>query len=181
MRTIEKWEQIKKTQLRKHLSLRLLRDLETLPLKDKGLNINSSYYIHGLVGSGKTVIAAQLFEVYLRTAYLNAITVTAEFITVPELLQKFRNCFNDKAISENDLILKYSNCDYLVLDDFGAEKSTDYSLQCLYLIINNRYEKILPTVFTSNYDLDELADKLQDDRIPSRIGRMCVIIHKTPF
>jgi hypothetical protein len=47
------------------------------------------------------------------------------------------------------------------------------------IIINNRYENLKTTIFTSNSDLNALAHQLGDDRIPSRIVEMCQIKHFT--
>ena len=60
----------------------------------------------------------------------------------------------------------------LILDDLGAEKVTEYVRQSLYTLINKRYLDNLPTFFTSNLSLDEIAARL-DDRISSRIFEMC--------
>ena len=64
-----------------------------------------------------------------------------------------------------EIINKYSLVDWLVLDDLGIEKTSDWSFQTLYLIINQRYEKLKPVIFTSNLSLEELAGQLGDDRL----------------
>jgi len=40
---------------------------------------------------------------------------------------------------------------------------------------------VLPTVFTSNFSLKELAERLSNDKIPTRISEMCRghIVHIT--
>ena len=47
--------------------------------------------------------------------------------------------------------------------------------ETFYSIINTRYERMLPTFFSSNLSLPELAEKM-GDRIASRIAEMCQII-----
>ena len=74
------------------------------------------------------------------------------------------------------IIQRYSEADCLVLDDLGAEKTTDWSFSVLYLIIDNRYNNYKKTIITSNFALNQLAGKLGDDRIPSRIRAMCSIV-----
>lgn len=73
---------------------------------------------------------------------------------------------------------KYSNAHLLVLDDLGAEKPTEFVITTLYLIINRRYENMLTTVITSNYDYNDLADII-DERIIDRIDRSYLIFEKT--
>jgi DNA replication protein DnaC len=70
---------------------------------------------------------------------------------------------------------KYSRCPLLVLDDLGVEKTTDWALQTLYVILNNRYTNYRQTIITSNLTLEEIGNKL-GDRIASRIAGMCSII-----
>jgi len=93
------------------------------------------------------------------------------------LLGELRNTFSNQEHTEMEIITKYSTAEYLILDDIGAEKVSDWTLQSLSIIINNRYEYLKPTIFTSNFNLDQLADKLGDDRIPSRIFGMCYVYH----
>lgn len=104
--------------------------------------------------------------------YINAI-----FITVPELLMKIRSCFSlDKC--EETIVNKYSNVPFLVLDDLGVEKGSEWALQTLYIIINNRYSNCLQTVITSNFSIEEIGIKL-GDRIASRIAGMCDVVELT--
>ena len=42
--------------------------------------------------------------------------------------------------------------DLLVLDDLGAEKTSEWVEETLNLIVNSRYSERRPTIFTSNYD-----------------------------
>lgn len=181
MRSETNWQRVWPSIMQKALTPRLCKDLSAIPDNTK-LEPNQSYYIFGLVGSGKTVLAAQLLHKWTRARYMQDEDVSCVFITLPELLLKLRDTFNPaNKGTEWDVITQYCQTPFLVLDDFGAEKTSEYVLQALYLIINHRYEYNLPTVITSNLELDELATKLQDDRIPSRIGRMCKVIHKKPF
>ena len=64
----------------------------------------------------------------------------------------------------------------LFLDDLGAEKATDWALETLFTIINDRYERMLPTVYTSNLSLQQLSETL-GDRIASRIAGSCIVIN----
>ena len=55
---------------------------------------------------------------------------------------------------------------------------SDWAYQTLYSLINHRYDWLKTTIITSNYTLDELQDNWQDDRITSRIKRMCELLPK---
>jgi DNA replication protein DnaC len=57
----------------------------------------------------------------------------------------------------------------LVLDDLGAEAPTPWAAEKLYQLLNHRYNYRLPTVVTTNRDLDRLegrlATRLRDRRL----------------
>jgi DNA replication protein DnaC len=158
---------------------RILKDIDVLPFPV--IDAVRSSYLCGKVGSGKTMRAVFLMLADLRNGFIRGYTVGARqalFISVPELLLKFKSTYSNPQsdITEEQLIKKYSDVSLLVLDDFGAERTTDWSFQMLYIIINRRYENLKKTIFTSNFTLDQLADKLGDDRLPSRIQQMCEIV-----
>ena len=62
----------------------------------------------------------------------------------------------------------------LIIDDLGAVKLTEFVQQITYYIINEREMKMLPTIITSNFDLNEI-DNMIDPRVSSRISGMCEI------
>ena len=155
-----------------------------------------SIYIFGPAGSGKTFLATMLIENMRREWYANdppslskGESAWGYFVTVADLLTELRNTFTfargytpkrnqeeqPSQQTEMEVINKYKNARYLVLDDLGAEKTTDWTFQSLYAIINYRYEYLKSTIITSNFDIDALAEKLGDDRIPSRIYSMCYL------
>jgi DNA replication protein DnaC len=96
---------------------------------------------------------------------------------MPDLLSDIRATFDEKApLSENDLLEDVNRPDLLVLDDLGAERTSSWVNDRLYLIINRRYDSGRPILVTTNLDLGELSDKI-GDRIVSRLCEMC---HKFP-
>lgn len=159
-----------------NLPSRILKDIKQIPFPE--IDIVKSSYLFGKVGTGKTVQAIFLALADLRNGFVKEEqegSHSALFISVPELLFEFKNTYSnpESETTENDLIKKYSTVDLLILDDFGVEKTTDWSFQLLYIIINRRYENMKKTIFTSNFSLTQLAEKLGDDRLPSRIQQMC--------
>jgi DNA replication protein DnaC len=61
--------------------------------------------------------------------------------------------------------------DLLVLDDLGAEKTTEFAITTLYIIIDRRIRDAKRTIITTNLSLKEIEDKL-DARIASRLSGM---------
>ena len=60
----------------------------------------------------------------------------------------------------------------LVLDDLGAQKTTEWVTERLFVIINARYDDLLPTIITSNIYLEELRQLPGWDRLVDRIVEM---------
>lgn len=127
-------------------------------------------YIHGDVGAGKThityAIADHLGET-LRTKFMN----TTELIF--DIKRDFDRSNYDKKRWDEQLT-EFRGV--LILDDIGAERITDYVAEVFYLIINKRYNEMLPIIFTSNLSLGELAERI-GDRTASRIIEMCDVVH----
>jgi DNA replication protein DnaC len=65
----------------------------------------------------------------------------------------------------------------LLLDDLGVERPTEFSLKNLAQIIDYRYRNCLPLVVTSNFTLEELIQRSQNDlygeRIVWRLSECC--------
>jgi len=128
-------------------------------------------YIHGSVGTGKTHIVYGIVE------HLQEIPLKSWFLNTTELFADMKKDFDRQPYDKkrwDDRMMEYRGV--LVFDDIGAERPTDYVLEQFYLIINKRYNEMLPIIFTSNHSLGELSEKV-GDRIASRIVEMCDVVH----
>lgn len=132
----------------------------------------NNLYLHGPVGCGKTHIAYGIKQLF---------TFRVQVWNTAEMLQEIRRDYDRDGYSKGRLEEKLTdnqNRFLLVLDDIGAEKPTDFVTETLYRIINMRYIHKIPTIFTSNYTLSELAERI-GDRSASRIAEMCDFIKLT--
>lgn len=59
----------------------------------------------------------------------------------------------------------------LLLDDLGSAKTSEWTEEITYRVINQRYERVLPTILTSNVLPDQLKTVL-GDRVASRLVEM---------
>jgi len=82
-----------------------------------------------------------------------------------EMLEDVKSEFSKKQRTALDF---YRDHPFLVIDDLGSEKESDWSKESVYTIINYRYNNDLTTVITTN------ADTLQD-KIVSRMRSGIVI------
>ncbi len=113
----------------------------------------------GGYGCGKTHLAAAIANESLNRR------VPLYFAVVPDLLDYLRAAFDPNSESSYDERFDaIRNVPLLILDDLGTENSKPWAREKLYQIINHRYNAKLPTVITTNNDLDSI-----DGRIRSRL------------
>jgi DNA replication protein DnaC len=128
-------------------------------------------FIHGAVGTGKTHIAYGIAKHVYEDMRKKVMVVNSA-----ELLGKIRSSFNNRFEGDYlDDILTFKGL--LVIDDLGSERLTDTGFveEQFYLIINRKYNDMLPVVFTSNFDVSQLSERL-GERVASRLVEMCEII-----
>ncbi len=119
--------------------------------KDKGEGL----YFEGTCGTGKTHLAVAIAMKLIN----QGVPVICK--TSIDLLASIKQSYeHDSTVNEEDVIEAYNTVDLLVIDDLGKERATEWSVPILYRIINDRYENMLPTVITTNYNTDDLIDKL---------------------
>lgn len=182
MRTIKKWNELKARYLHK-FPLRVQRDLQLFKTTNEE-PIENSVFIFGEVNTGKTILASQMMFDELRFIYLHAIPDVHNktmFVSFPDMLVEIKRSFGSIEHNTENILDKYLNAHFLVLDDFLSSRPTDWVLETIYHLINYRYERMLKTVITSNFGLKELESILGEQRITSRISRSYTIIEKQPY
>lgn len=111
-------------------------------------------YLWGKPGAGKTYLAAGICNYYAKQKKRIA------FVNVPKLISDLKMMFQDASSMEQRLRrIKYA--DVVVLDDIGGESVTSWSRDDILLpLLDARMEKKRLTLFTSNYTLEELEERL---------------------
>lgn len=147
-----------------------------LPISEKYQNIatNTSLFLFGKSGSGKTALALQIAQ---KVEQENK-SLRINFVKFGELVNSARKSYDKNYYTRRDAedYLKTINqSDLLIIDDLGTEKNTEFVDQFIYELIDHRYEYELPTIITSNFSLDEISEKYHE-RIASRIVAMCKVV-----
>ncbi len=121
--------------------------------------------LQGGYGCGKTHLAAAIANAQLAAGHL------VMFVNAPDLLDHLRVTFGPGSeISYDEQFERIRNIPLLVIDDLGAESPTQWAQEKLYQLFNHRYNAVLPTVITTNIELDRI-----DPRIRSRLVDMDLV------
>lgn len=81
--------------------------------------------------------------------------VGAMWANVPALINRLRGGDDDVRRHARSLA---AHAGLVVLDDLGREKVTEWTGETIYVLVNERYERQLSTVVTSNLTVRDLAD-----------------------
>ena len=146
-------------------------------IPDQALEHGYGMYIYGDSGTGKTHLTAcmcnELMSQLKQCLFTN-------FFEISKLIQSTWNGNDDSAV----IIKRICDVDFLFLDDLGTEILTkggeDNWLQGqVFDIINKRYNNKKPTIFSSNYSMNELIkDRGMMKKTVDRIGEMSTAMIK---
>lgn len=132
------------------------------------------------VGNGKTSWACKIMSHYFRKiAFKSGLENEGLYIYLPTFLDDLRSSYNEAPDPEfMEVLSMMKNCKLLIMDDIGAEKSSEWVNERLLSIINTRIMKGLSTIYTSNMSLIEQEEHV-GKRIASRIIGSTKEIHLT--
>jgi len=130
--------------------------------------------IMGKSGVGKTHLAGAIANKLIKNG---KIVLMGRLTT---LLGILKETFRDNTKSENELIELYSNVDMIIIDDLGTERISNWALEKLYTIIQNRCENKLPIIITTRFNKKGLIerfsnsnDKVLVDATISKLYQIC--------
>ncbi len=118
--------------------------------------------LRGSYGCGKTHLAAAIANYQLQRGQ------PVLFVVVPDLLDHLRAAFAPgSALTFDKRFDAVRTAPVLILDDLGAQSTTPWAQEKLYQILNYRYNAQLPTVITTNCEMEDL-----DPRLRSRLAEL---------
>jgi DNA replication protein DnaC len=130
---------------------------------DENLATGRGIWFLGDVGTGKTTLAMLISKTALERGHSVAI------YSMPKLLARIRRTYEGEpgADSYSQFFDRLTSVDLLHIDDLGAERQTEWVLEQLYSIVNERYEAQKSILFTTNAkQLEPDKVKKKDDREP---------------
>jgi DNA replication protein DnaC len=122
---------------------------------------------------GKTHLAVAVLRHVVAASSARAL-----FYATRDLLRVIRSTYDPVVrTTEIEVLRPVMSADLLVLDDLGAEKTSEWVEETLNLIVNTRYNERRVTVFTSNYP--DIPDETDTNSLLCRIGfRMRSRLHE---
>jgi DNA replication protein DnaC len=135
---------------------------------DERIEAGDGLWFAGDVGTGKTSLAMLVSQATLEAGHSVAIYST------PRLLAEIKGTYDrDSDDSYMRLFRRLCAVDLLHLDDVGAERPTEWVLEQLYSIVNERWQDGRSIIVTSNLmDLDQLREQI-GPRTVSRLSEIC--------
>lgn len=141
------------------IAKRYVENFEELKKEGKGL------LLYGGVGCGKTYAAASI---------ANAL-VDKEIPAMVTNFARIANKLQEKLDKRQAYLDGLNKFDLLVIDDLGAERSTEYMQEIVYNVVDARYRSGLPMIITTNLSIDTIKnpENTAESRIYDRILEKC--------
>jgi DNA replication protein DnaC len=118
----------------------------------------------GNTGTGKTHVSTAIAKVVITKGF-DVFYDSVQNIISDFEADKFKSGYSASYEPKAD---KYLECDLLIIDDLGTEFVNQFTVSCLYNLINTRQNRGLSTIISTNLTPQDLKAKY-DGRIISRL------------
>ena len=135
---------------------------------EANLEAGRGLWLMGDTGTGKTTLAMLVSKAALAAGRSVAI------YSLPKLLARIRRTYDAEPGQDSYLTLfeQLTSVDLMHIDDLGAEKRSDWVLEQLYALVNERYEAQRSILVTTNLDEAALEEQI-GPRTVSRLVEIC--------
>jgi DNA replication protein DnaC len=135
---------------------------------DVRLQEGRGLWLFGATGTGKTTLAMLISKAALEAGK------TVAIYSLPKLLARIRRTYDSEPGGDSYLSFfeRLTSVDLLHIDDLGAEKRSDWVLEQLYALVNERYEAQRSILITTNLPHPELEEQI-GPRTVSRLSQIC--------
>ena len=124
-----------------------------------------SWLFIGPTGLGKTHISTAVAVELIKKGFDVVYESTQQIMTDYETVRFSSGYTSDREMPD---LTRYTEADLLIMDDLGTEMTTQYTISCLYNIVNTRINRNLSTIISTNLTQKELRERYSD-RITSRL------------
>ena len=120
--------------------------------------------LYGSTGTGKTLLSCCILQFLILQR-----GVTARFVEFGHLLTELRNCFREPGRAR-DVIDPLVNVPFLVIDELGKGRGSEWELSVLDDLISKRYNAERTTLLTTNYPIRDGAVYEGEEDLSERVG-----------
>jgi DNA replication protein DnaC len=154
---------------------------------DNADRIKSLYLWSESPGTGKTTTAIAVLNEWMIANYLGSLRRNRQAAQVPAVFldtNAFQTSYNLATMTNDDAemakikatIQRTQTAPFAVLDDIGVRSASEAFRSYVHAIVNYRTANGLPTVFTSNLPIEEMATVF-DSRLYDRVRDQCLSIY----
>ena len=121
----------------------------------------------GNVGTGKTFLAGCIANALLEQK------IPVLMTSFPKILNALGGLYSSE---RNEYLASLNRYTLLVIDDMGIERGSQYTIETIYTVIDERYKSGKPFIITTNIQLDALKSPqdVEHARIYDRIMERCM-------
>ncbi len=127
---------------------------------------NLGLLLWGDVGTGKSFTAACIANALLESG------VPVLMTNFSKILNKMGGMYSEQRYQYIASLAEY---ELLIIDDLGIERSTDYAMEQVYAVVDERYKSNKPLIVTTNLTISQIrnAEDVAHARIYSRVLELC--------
>ena len=136
---------------------------------DQVMKAGRSAIFVGKPGTGKTHLAIGIALEIIKQQR------SPVFVTVQRLIRRVKDSWHTKNETESEVVDVFASPDLLILDEVGVQFGSEFEKQMLFDVLNERYEKLKPSILLSNIPREQLSDYLGErvtDRLRENGGKM---------
>lgn len=119
-------------------------------------------FLCGDIGIGKTHLCCAVATSLIKKNHTVVYTDVADFLSAQ------KDSMFDSETTSAEFMQRYTTCRLLILDEFGLNTPSDHEKTVLNILINKRYENMLPTMIAGNFHVTAVA-KILGERANRRL------------